>query len=612
MQMVSVLEGTAYRCGVVFLQQIVLFSLMLVHGALAATRAAAPVARDLQAGHHLVVDDEGAVWGWGARAYGQLGPGTGEGWHRPKRLASVPMMVRAVAGGRHSLAVDLEGQVWGWGDNSSGQLGLGHTKPTDAPMQVPVLTKIEAVSAGLHHSLALSQDGSVWAWGGNSHGQLGFGPIGAFQAVTKPTRVKALSSVPMISIVAGGAFSASLGKDGSVWTWGRGGEQVRRAEGLGAVAQLKAQAERIMARGKDGRVWTWIPASPDSAARPERSSEEAFRAFAPDDRELVMILSGSVTSASGKGVANASILAQRIPCANASVSGRFVCVLPRDWRGSLQAVKSGLRFEAQRVNSASSDNNPHDQTTAAALRFNFVAVNPLLKITGRLSSAGRGSRVQASGDGAHCQPVNPNGRYTCAVPKGWRGSLTATRPGYAYPTRTYASVRSTLTRQDFVGQRVAGVRPAASPSPLSPPPTQAIAASAPAPVPARASAGGAAPAEATQAAPLQDIPRMPVAATLPSPDLRITGTIYASGFGDAQASAGARRIRNATISADGAQCTGTDEAGNYLCKVKAGWTGRIVPRKPNYRFTPSALVFGGLRQDQRNQDFTAIYAPNED
>ena len=532
--MVSAKEVFAQRYLVVFLQQLLLFLILAAHEVVTAAPRAVPAAQRRLAGHHLVVDDEGAVWGWGSNGYGQLGPKAGDIWRQPRRFVTVPLMTRAVAGERHSLAVDVDGQVWGWGDNSSGQLGLGHTKPTNAPMLVQALGKIIAIGGGVHHSLALSQDGSVWAWGGNSQGQLGFGPMGAFEAVATPTRVNALGNLPMTSLVAGRTFSASLGKDGSVWTWGGGSQQVRRAEGLGAIAQLKAQADRIMALGKDGRVWTWVPSSPDSAARAERSSEEIFKEFAPDDHELVMVLSGSVTSAAGKGVANAKVLAQRIPCANTSAAGRFICVVPRDWRGTLQAAKSGQRFEAKRVNGAGSSINPIDHAAAAALRLDFVAVTPLLKISGRLSSAGRDAKVQA------------------------------------------------------------------------------IAVSVPAPAPVPAGPGAAAPTAVTPAAPLQDIPGTPATAALPPPGLRISGTIYASAFGDAQGSAGGRRIANASISADGAQCTGTDEAGNYVCTVRPNWTGRIVPRKSNYRFTPSALVFGGLRQDQRNQDFTAIYAPNED
>lgn len=561
---------------------------------------------DPAAVHHLLLGEDGSVWGWGDNAYGQLGPAGGDTWPKPRRIDMLPAMIAVATGGRHSLAVDGEGQVWAWGDNSSGQLGLGNTKPSSVPALVPGLGNIKAVGAGIHHSLALSQEGTVWSWGSNSRGQLGFGPAGAFEVVSRATRIYALDGA--VAVAAGGDFSLSLGKDGNVSTWGSGSHRVQSVIGPRAVVELKAQGERAFALGKAGLAWGWIAASPASAIRAEKSSAEAFTTFVPDDRDEVTIVSGSVVSAAGKGVPGARILAGQSPCAESASSGRYFCVLPRNWQGTLQAVKAGVRFERSRVAST----NERNKAAATALSMNsidFVVAPRLVRITGRVLASVRGANIRVSGNGASCEPVKPNGQYICTVPKGWHGTLSATRPGYVYSSRSYAAVGATLTGQDFAGQSVASAKAAAIQATVlpSPPVTRPSMAAVP------ASGVGAAP-RAVEAAPvpLPEAPRPSPAQPLPPQDVRIAGTLFISGIGDARSFAGGRRIANATLVAEGAQCTNSDETGNYMCTARAGWSGRIVPRKANYRFTPSALAFSGLRQDQRNQNFSAIYEPNED
>ena len=560
---------------------------------------------------HLIVAEDGSVWGWGDNAYGQLGPDGGESWPKPRRVEALPAMVAVAAGGRHALALDREGQVWAWGDNSSGQLGLGHTKPSKAPTLVPGLANIKEVAAGIHHSLALSQDGTLWAWGSNSRGQLGFGPTGAFEVVVTPARIFALDGVGAVAVAAGRDFSLYLGRDGRVSTWGSGSHRAQPVIGPVGTVKIKAQGERAFALGKEGRAWRWISAPPASAVRVEESGIEAFRAFAADGRDEVMMVSGSVTSAGGKAVPGARILAGQTPCAESASSGRYFCVLPRNWRGSVQAVKAGVRFERSRAASAASAAKANTAPTTAPpiIAIDFIAAPPLLRITGRVLAIERDARVRVSGAGASCGPVKPSGQFSCTVPKGWHGTLSATRPGYVYPSRSYSSVGAALTDQNFAGQRAAGAKPAAvqAPVPVSSGATRpgvAVEPNSPqSAAPKAAEAERVARPDAARASPAQ----------APSPqDVHVAGTLFISGTADARSLTGARPIANATIGAEGAQCTNSDEAGNFVCTARAGWSGRIIPRKSNYRFTPRALAYSELRQDQRSQDFAAIYEPNQD
>jgi hypothetical protein len=473
---------------------------------------------------------------------------------------------------------------------------------------VPGLRNIKAVSAGIHHSLALSQDGTVWSWGSNARGQLGYGPAGAFEIASKPTRVSALDAAGAIAVAAGGDFSLSLGQDGNVSTWGSGNYRAQPVAGPAAIVELRAQGERAFALGKEGQAWNWIAASPASAIRAEKSNEDAFRAFAPDGRDEVTIVSGTVVSAAGMGVAGARILAGPTACAESASSGRYFCVLPRNWQGNVQALKAGMRFERSRATSA----NEANKATATALSSNtidFVSAPPLVRITGRVLASARGAKIRVSGNGANCGPVKPDGQYICNVPKGWHGTLSATRPGYVYASHSYAAVGAALKDQDFAAQSMVAAKAAAIQAPVAP----SLPATRPNAAAAATSAVGVAPKAAEAApGPLPEAPRPSPAQALPPQDVRIAGTLFISGVGDARSFTGARRIANATIVAEGAQCTNSDAAGNYVCTARAGWSGRIVPRKSNYRFTPSALAYRGLRQDQRNQDFAAVYEPNED
>ena len=91
--------------------------------------------------------------------------------------------------------------------------------------------------------------------------------------------------------------------------------------------------------------------------------------------------------------------------------------------------------------------------------------------------------------------------------------------------------------------------------------------------------------------------------------LHISGVVaLSSGFGG-DTRGDARRLAEVSIVAEGGQCTATDSEGRYACTVPLGWTGRVVARKSNYRFAPSALTYQNLRNDARQQDFAAVYDP---
>ena len=173
--------------------------------------------------HSLALTANGSVWSWGGGAWGQLGHGDEQSQPLPKKVeAFAGQRVVAVSAGRnHNLALTASGSVWSWGCGGLGRLGHGDTQHQLLPKKVEALAgrRVVAVSAGEYHSLALTADGSVWSWGFGGDGRLGHGDV---QNQWQPKKVEAFAGQRIVTVSAGGAHSLALTADGSVWSWGYG------------------------------------------------------------------------------------------------------------------------------------------------------------------------------------------------------------------------------------------------------------------------------------------------------------------------------------------------------------------------------------------------------
>jgi alpha-tubulin suppressor-like RCC1 family protein len=118
---------------------------------------------------------DGTAWAWGRNSSGELGDGTKTDRVSPVKTGMLPEVVSVSSGDRSAFAVTSEGRVWSWGSSAFGQLGNGFGS-TDLLYPLPVstgATRFLAVAAGADYALALGRDGSVWVWGRNDSGQLG-------------------------------------------------------------------------------------------------------------------------------------------------------------------------------------------------------------------------------------------------------------------------------------------------------------------------------------------------------------------------------------------------------------------------------------------------------
>jgi alpha-tubulin suppressor-like RCC1 family protein len=224
-----------------------------------------------------------SVSAWGGNSQGQIGIGTTAlAQSTPVQVQQLTSVADVSAGLYFSLAVTPDGQVWAWGDNSAGQLGTGGGNP-DVPQPVAGLNGIKQVSGGqASNPLALRSDGTVWTWGDNTQGELGNNTSGAGP---NPTPVEVLAgacgpspcSGPYLNgvteVASGYFFDLALRSDGTVWSWGNGGNG-QLGNGLGAtslapvevtyggspltgITSISAGTYGAFALRGDGTVWAW-------------------------------------------------------------------------------------------------------------------------------------------------------------------------------------------------------------------------------------------------------------------------------------------------------------------------------------------------------------------
>lgn len=152
-------------------------------------------------------------------ACGGGGGGSSNATTPPPSFTTTPAIA---AGASHTLVLKANGTVWGWGDNSSGQLGIDDDSKNNSitPVQVRGLNHVVAISAREKTSMALKADGTVWTWGFGGDAQLGVGgPEPAPSLVSyKPVKVTGLPNIKAVSM--GFSHALALATDGRIWAWG--------------------------------------------------------------------------------------------------------------------------------------------------------------------------------------------------------------------------------------------------------------------------------------------------------------------------------------------------------------------------------------------------------
>jgi alpha-tubulin suppressor-like RCC1 family protein len=227
--------------------------------------------------HTAVLAEDGSLYTWGSNEDGQLGHDACEDCEYPVRVEGVERLGSLICGHKHTAALTDYGTLYTWGNGEYGRLGhgddlnVGRPQMVESPELAGIHVRLETVHSGEYHVAALTADGAVFTWGDGEFGQLGHGePTG--QGLTRPTRVRGLESIRIVSLACGAFHSVVVAVDRTVWTWGNGSVgslgmgssrsntavpvQVKSLDGA-SVVQVACGARHTLALTQDGILYSW-------------------------------------------------------------------------------------------------------------------------------------------------------------------------------------------------------------------------------------------------------------------------------------------------------------------------------------------------------------------
>jgi alpha-tubulin suppressor-like RCC1 family protein len=174
----------------------------------------------------VAIKTDGTLWTWGYGAAGRLGNASTTSVSTPVTTFAGGTNWKQVSAGSNISAIKTDGTLWTWGYGGFGLLGTNDTTPNRS---TPVTTfaggtNWKQVSAGEGSTAAIKTDGTLWTWGVGGSGRLGNAsttnrstPVTTFAGGTNWKQVS--SSVN----TANSAHMAAIKTDGTLWTWGYGG-----------------------------------------------------------------------------------------------------------------------------------------------------------------------------------------------------------------------------------------------------------------------------------------------------------------------------------------------------------------------------------------------------
>ncbi|CAB3369693.1 Hypothetical predicted protein [Cloeon dipterum] len=199
------------------------------------------------AGHNVIVTEDGRCFTFGRNVKGQLGLGDEERRDIPTLVESLKdeRVVGAACGRHHTLFLTDRGEVYSAGDNKCGQCGVGNTNPVLTATKVKHQgAPIVKVACGAEFSVILDCRGVVFTFGLPEYGQLGHNTDGkyfitstklGFNNETKPKRVLVfvekgrdnhstpVDEVEVRDVACGTNHTVAVDAKGRVFSWGFGG-----------------------------------------------------------------------------------------------------------------------------------------------------------------------------------------------------------------------------------------------------------------------------------------------------------------------------------------------------------------------------------------------------
>jgi alpha-tubulin suppressor-like RCC1 family protein len=167
-------------------------------------------------GHTVALKSNGTMWTWGNGYYGQLGDDqTGIRSHPVMNNYGEDTWSKIYAGYNCTFGIKNDGTLWSFGLNNNGTLGDGTDQNRSSLVQVlgsGVWKQVDVKQT----AIAIKQDGTLWTWGLGSSGRLGNNDVINYSSPIQTV----MGGNGWVQCSAGGAFSAAIRNDGTLWTWG--------------------------------------------------------------------------------------------------------------------------------------------------------------------------------------------------------------------------------------------------------------------------------------------------------------------------------------------------------------------------------------------------------
>jgi alpha-tubulin suppressor-like RCC1 family protein len=221
--------------------------------------------------HTAAIKTDGTLWTWGWGNRGQLGNNATTNRSTPvTTFAGGTNWKQVACAYGYTAAIKTDGTLWTWGRGYNGQLGIGDTINRSTPVTIFAGgTNWKQVDCGYSHAAAIKTDGTLWTWGENSSGQLGNNigaPLSFNDSLVPITTFAGGTNWKQVSC--GGAHTAAIKTDGTLWTWGRGytlgnNQFINRSTPVTTFSggtnwkQVSCGDSHVAAIKTDGTLWTW-------------------------------------------------------------------------------------------------------------------------------------------------------------------------------------------------------------------------------------------------------------------------------------------------------------------------------------------------------------------
>jgi alpha-tubulin suppressor-like RCC1 family protein len=208
------------------------------------------------------------LWTWGYNGQGRLGINDATNRLTPvTTFAGGANWKQVSINSVNAATIKTDGTLWVWGSGNFGPLGNNDTTNKSTPVTTFAGgTNWKQVNSGANHMAAIKTDGTLWTWGFGANGRLGTN-----DAISRSTPVTTFAGGNnWKQVSSGGAYTAAIKTDGTLWTWGQGNlgqlgnnDSIARSTPVTTFAggtnwkQVSAGGFHVAAIKTDGTLWTW-------------------------------------------------------------------------------------------------------------------------------------------------------------------------------------------------------------------------------------------------------------------------------------------------------------------------------------------------------------------